>query len=428
MRSMRRGDFTVDLGRKELYSRIPEIDTLWDGILGADFRSYPHRIGSLHGGAIIEMSSAFRGRRRGMTTAQLATGALDLARAWARSGVRQPSNYEEYWYQRTGETFARMMAQGYWEKFRGQKWSDMPVPRFDSDGRALKPRRFGALGHGLKLAAKGGQASQARWRHPAYGTGQICSLLAEDLVRHGGEIRFDTEVVSLEMTDGAVSSVTALKEGQLTRSTVANVISSLQVEALELLLWKQWRKKRNFPGQRTVFLVYVFLDETPRFPHAWLEVNDVALNCGRITNYASFGGKMVPEGKTALCVEFFVDASDERTAWSEERWTRCAIAECARNALIDPTRIADTMFVRLERCNAAASWRDAQESRRKKVLDEILPIKNLYHVYRPGTDWASFAGLSAARAIVSGQRLSFEQTADPTKSYLEQQGTAVSSA
>ena len=57
--------------------------------------------------------------------------------------------------------------------------------------------------------------------------------------------------------------------------------------------------------EQSVVLVYLFLDEPCRFPHAWLEVNDTELRSCRITNYAAFNGDMVPEGKACLCVEFF---------------------------------------------------------------------------------------------------------------------------
>jgi len=55
-------------------------------------------------------------------------------------------------------------------------------------------------------------------------------------------------------------------------------------------------------------LVYLLLDEPCRFPHAWLEVNDTALKCGRITNYAAFNGDMVPDGKGRVRLEFLIPA------------------------------------------------------------------------------------------------------------------------
>src|SRR5687768_7521179 len=65
MRSIKRGEFTVDVGRKELYNRLEKVDALWTEVLGKDYRPYPHRGGLLYDGHIIDMSPAHLGFRRG---------------------------------------------------------------------------------------------------------------------------------------------------------------------------------------------------------------------------------------------------------------------------------------------------------------------------------------------------------------------------
>ena len=66
MRSIKHGEFIMDVGRKELYNRIAKVDALWSEILGGDYRGYPHRGGILYKGCIIDMSPSFKGIRRGM--------------------------------------------------------------------------------------------------------------------------------------------------------------------------------------------------------------------------------------------------------------------------------------------------------------------------------------------------------------------------
>jgi protoporphyrinogen oxidase len=43
MRCIHRGEFVVDVGRKELYNRLAKVDEFWNKLLGSDYRSYPHR-------------------------------------------------------------------------------------------------------------------------------------------------------------------------------------------------------------------------------------------------------------------------------------------------------------------------------------------------------------------------------------------------
>ena len=417
MRSIRRGDFIVDLGRKELYSRIEDVDTFWNDLLGSDYRSYAHRVGSLYRGRILEMSGAYRGPRRGMPWGSFTAGAMDLGRAWLASGFRRARTYEEYWHQRAGRHFAQALAQGYWEKFRGQRWSDMPVPDVHAEGRSARSYSFSAIAHGVKLAARGGPAGQRRWRHPAKGTGQICSAMVERLKQAGIEINYGSDVIAMKRDGNAVTAVTVRTASGLKHYRPRVVISSLQAEELASLLHGLDTGTACEMRSRTVVLVYLLIEEKPSFPHAWLEVNDVALSCGRITNYAAFNGEMVPPGRTALCIEFFLDSDDPVLVRSDQEWTRTAVRECADASLIDPGKISDAFVIRLDRCNAAASWREAQENNRLRVFEQIRHFRNLYHVNRPGTDWATYAGLTAADAIVAEDRPRFDRLTDPTRSY-----------
>lgn len=436
MRSVKRGAFTVDLGRKELYTRIPEVSRLWHELLGDDYREYPHRVGSLYAGRILEMSGAYCGVCRGIPMPLLAAGGLDLGITWALNCVRRPSNYEEYWYQRVGSRFARVFAQGYWEKFRGQKWRDLPVPLVHADGQQSHSYSFARIAQALRLAGQGGASSQRWWRHPALGSGQICEKMAEMLSVAGAGIRMDTRVVGMTVRSGMITGVEAEGPSGKLWFRPRYVVSSARADVLAGMLGageEEMQARRAVDGAgnnsaaapaRTVKLIYLFADEKPRFPHAWLEVNDRALTCGRITNYAAFKGDMVPEGKTALCVEFFLNSGDPMLQLSEEEWTRIAIDECSRGGLIDPAKITDTMMLSLDRCDAAASWREAQRGNMVSMLDTIGRVRNLYHVNRPGTDWATYAGLIAADAIAADNRHSFDSLADPTRSYAESQQAA----
>ena len=434
MRSLTRGEFTMDMGRKELYTRIAEVDQLWRRILGEDYRKYPHRVGSLYRGRILEMSDRYRGFRRGLPWPWLISGGVDLLLSWVCSGMSRPSNYEEYWHRRAGRSFARLFAQGYWEKFRGREWADMPVPEPELDGSYMGSYSFNAIRQGLMLASQGGLASQREWRHPAKGTGQICALMLDEARRAGARIEFNTEVISLSSEHGRIIEVLTRKAAGRVTYRPRHVVSSMQIEDLALVLVEKssemaepiWRNV--IEAERSVALVYLFLNEPPRFPHAWLEVNDTKMKAGRITNYAAFNGDMVPSGKTCLCVEFFCVGEDPTLSLSPKELEALAIEECVENGLIDSTRLFDTLVATMRRSNAAASWRDWQSPIKLQLLKGIGRFENLYYVNRPGTDWATFAGMLAAEAILGGSRTAFDRRADPTRRYSGVQETIVGAA
>jgi NAD(P)-binding Rossmann-like domain len=103
-RSIHRGDFIVDIGRKELYNRIAKVDAFWNELLGGDYREYAHRGGVLFNGHIIDMSPAFRGFRRGMPWRMLLGCGIDFLWSRVRSGKPAPRNVEEYFSQKRGRS------------------------------------------------------------------------------------------------------------------------------------------------------------------------------------------------------------------------------------------------------------------------------------------------------------------------------------
>ena len=107
-RSIRRGDFTVDIGRKELYNRIAKVDAFWSELLGGDYREYAHRGGILFKGHILDMSPAFRGFRRGMPWGMLLGCGFDFLWSRAKPGKPAPRNVEEYFYQKRGRNLTRL--------------------------------------------------------------------------------------------------------------------------------------------------------------------------------------------------------------------------------------------------------------------------------------------------------------------------------
>jgi protoporphyrinogen oxidase len=419
VKSVRRGEFVLDLGRKELYSRIPEIIRFWDEVLGEDLRPYDHRVGSLYEGRILELSTRHRGLTRGVPLGAIVAGVTQLFYARLAS-LRRPSvNLEDYWYQKTGKRFARMFAQGYWEKLRGVKWADSPVP----DVRENHRTGYERVKQAFSLFSTGRPYHQSGWKHPRYGVGQLCESLAAAVRSAGGEVLLGSRVTGIrqEQTTHKVRVAGLHGEQDITASFM---ISSLEIDRLLDLLDDNGdtaHHNRQLPRDvsRSVVLVYLFLDEVPRFPHAWVEVNDPRLRAGRITNYSGFNGQMVPAGKTCLCVEFFRDRENHGTSLSDADFRQLALDECARYDLIDPAKCFDTLVLHQPRSHAALTWRhwDAPEGR--KVMSELRRFPNVFHVNRGGVDRACHAGIEAARAIISGSRERFDVAAHPARAFLD---------
>jgi protoporphyrinogen oxidase len=419
MRSIKRGDFIVDIGRKELYNRLAKVDGMWAEVLGDDYRRYPHRGGILFDGHIIEISPSFRGFRRGMPWSLFLQCGGDLVWWRLRSGGRKASNLEEYFYQKRGRQLTRVISQGFQEKLSGVSWSEIPVSEDVTEERG---ESFFATMKGL-MARTFSRAEvntfKGEWRHPAKGTGEICDKLEESIVRHGGRMLFDANVLEINSTHGTVDSVLVESGGETTRYETSSLVSSIPAQFLLKHLLKERfdtledSLKAPPASKKTIVLVYLFLNEAPHFPHAWLNVTCPNTRIGRITNYAAVGGDMVPAGKTCLCCEFYCGPNDALLAMDNKQLTQLALAECAKYKLLDPAKHFDDLVLRLPGADASQNRHNWMNNMSNGLLGELAPFRNVYYVSRTDLDIATLAGVEAAEAIISGERATFDSHIDP---------------
>jgi len=419
MRSIRRGDFVADIGRKELYNRLPKVDAFWEGLLGSDYSEYPHRGGVLYDRRIIEISPTFRGFRRGMPWSMLLGCAWDLFVSRLRGSGTQARTLEEYFYQKRGRRLTRVISQGFQEKLSGVKWSDVHLPENYKDGEdASFLKTMQALMTRL-LAKKEVNTATGFWRHPARGTGQICDALEHGILERGGKFLFEATVLEIESLEGFIKSLIVQTGNETVQYKPLHLISSIPSQFLLKLLVKEKfdaldeSLKAPPSSKKTIVLVYLFLDEAPHFPHGWLNVTCPKIRIGRITNYSGINAGMVPKGKTCLCCEYYCHGEDPLLELDNKAFVRLALEECGRNGLADPAKCFDELVIRLPGADASQNRHNWMKNLRHGLLDELRHFKNLYYVNRTDLDIASLAGIEAAEAILTADRITFDRHIDP---------------
>lgn len=410
MRSVRHGDYSVDIGRKELYTRLPEVVELWSEVLGDDYIEYPHRLGVLYEKSIVERSRAHRGILRGIPPRILAVGALDLlARRVRRLFGNAPANEEEYWYGAKGKVFSRVLSQGHAEKFGGERWRDKPVPVTE-----VAKRVSGVTGVVRRATVR--DFGLARWMHPALGTGQIIDALHDRYVGNGGEIVYGVDYTSLRSEGDEHLLEYKDRDGDTHTVKATSVVSTLRLPRLAALLAIDPPETPAVEAakRRSTLIVYLFIDEPPQFEHAWLDVTDPATPIGRVTSYANFNGRMVPPGRTCLAAEIFLVGPDPLLDSSDDELTKLVVRDLGERAgLFTPSRLESVEIMRFPGAFAADDYRSWLEPGVRRFLDELRKFAWLYDTHRAGTDVATFAGLMAAEAILRGDRAEFDERADP---------------
>lgn len=255
--------------------------------------------------------------------------------------------------------------------------------------------------------------------HPARGTGQIAEHLRAEIERAGGEFLFGTRAERLLHSATCVESVVLGTDEEQLVIRPAFVISSIPLEHLTALLRDGDVAPRRISQaahsrKRSTALVYLFLNEVPRFPHVWLEVTTPGKSFRRITNYAALNGEMVPPGRTCLCAEAFCAQDDPLLGLDDAGLIKLALQEIASARLLDANRVFDAFVLRLPGADAAVHSTAWKTSEQQVLLSFVNRFENLCYVNRAGIDNAMYAGIEAAGAILSGNRTSFLELTDPT--------------
>jgi|GEM_PF-1017150 len=420
MRSLKRGDFIVDIGRKELYNRLAKVDAFWTEILGDDYRAYPHRGGLLYDGRIIDMSPAYQGIRRGMPWGMFIGCAIDFFGARLRIGASRPRNLEEYWYQQRGRKLTRITNQGFQEKLHGRKWADIPMPESVLNN-GTGPGFFETLKQGMVriFSRKETNTYKGIWRHPARGTGQICEAMADGIVKAGGRVLYQARLLEMGVAPGIITSVSVETPSETIQFHPSYVISSTPAEFLKKLLLPESadaapeRNQSPARPQKVVVLVYLFVNGEPKFPHFWLQVTDPTTRIGRIANYAALNSDMMPKGKHCICCEIYCFGDDPLLKQTDPQFVEMALNDCAQSNIVDRSQCFDTMVIKFPGADASQNRHNWLNPQRQRLLAELGQFKNLYSVNRTDLDIATLAGIESAEAILSGDRKTFELHFDP---------------
>jgi protoporphyrinogen oxidase len=409
MRGVSRGDFTFDLGRKELYSRFPEVHALWTELLGEDYREYPHRVGVLYDGSILEKEWSYKGRFRGMSAAQVARLSGSYLLSQIKPGERVARSVEDFFLLRYGRAYYDYFVCGFNLKFEGRPPAGMPnlegeqsVPRFGF----LRPRSKGEESKADPLFS-----GQDTWRHPARGTQQIVDRLEEESRARGVEFLLDTEVLAIELDGEGAHRIRFRRGGEEAEIAARYVVSSVPIPFLMSLLQPRVPEElREPPAEEVLFkkstsLVYLLADGEPRFPHNWLEVTDLKFKMGRVVNYATWNGVMIPKGKMGLCIEYFSVDGDPLMELDKESLYELAVHEAATNGLIERSRIYDHLVIKLPKTNASTVIHDRKQAWLRDAAAYVAALPRFFETSRPGMDRATLAGIEAAEACVSGNAM-----------------------
>ncbi len=316
-RTVERDGWRFDLGGHRFFTKVPEVERLWQEILPeSDFLQRPRMSRILYRGKLFDYPLRPLNALRGL-------GPVESVRCMAsylRARVQPPKtqgNFEEWVSARFGQRLYRIFFKTYTEKVWG-----MPATQIQADWAAQRIKNL-SLGAAVRDALLPHRSRTDittlidSFNYPKFGPGMMWQR-ARDLAQQAGvDMLFDARVVNLHRQGDHVTAVTAIVNGTPKRIPCDHVISSMPLTELVAGLGPPptVREAAERLSYRDFLTVALVLPDRDSFPDNWVYVHTPGVRVGRVQNFGSWSPYLVKDGYTCLGLEYFVNEGDD--VWSQ---------------------------------------------------------------------------------------------------------------
>jgi protoporphyrinogen oxidase len=417
-RTVNYNGFRFDIGGHRFFSKVPEVNALWEQMLDEAFLDRPRLSRIYYRDHFFDYPLRPLNALVGLGMWESARVMISYLQTHLPSQQRQPpaDNFEDWVSRRFGKRLFEIFFKTYTEKVWGipcdQIAADWAAQRI-KDLSLWKAMRnaFTGLNHGA-----GGQVTTSlidRFRYPRLGPGMMWERFRETIEAQGNTVATGVRVGTVSHRHGRVEYVHGRgPNGERVEFDGGQFISSMAIKDLIFALDPpppdEVLRAAGGLNYRDFLSVVLIVDRPEVFPDNWIYIHSPEVKMGRIQNYKNWSPHMVPDANmTALGLEYFLWDCDSEWQWPDEQLIELGIRECTQLGLIRPSEVLDGTVVRAEK---AYPVYDHEYRRLLQTLRNYLGhFENLQTIGRNGLhrynnmDHSMLTGLYAARNIM-GER------------------------
>jgi protoporphyrinogen oxidase len=411
-RTEERDGFRFDLGGHRFFTKVKEVEELWDEIMA----QASEEIGEEQWLLRPRQSRIYWNKKfldyplQGMDVIKK-LGPIELTRAflsylWAQVKPKGPEDTFEQWVSnRFGKRLFNLFFKSYTEKVWGVSTSEI---RAEWAAQRIKGLSFFAAAKAAFFGNKEGHTSLiGEFKYPRLGPGQMWETMASYIQRMGGEVRLNAPVTKLVIEGGEAKEVVAGGE----TLTPSAVISSLPLRTTVGLTAPpapgEVQKAAQGIRYRDFLTVSLVVDGEDLFPDNWIYIHEPGVNVGRIQNFRSWSPDMVPDpSKASVGLEFFCFEGDELWDMADADLVDLGKRELHQLGLARPEQVDRGFVVRVHK---AYPMYDADYAERVAVIRGWLEgVGNLTQVGRNGlhrynnSDHSMLTSMRAVENLLDG--------------------------
>lgn len=421
-------DYFFDLGGHRFFTKVDEVNSLWNEVLGEDFRKTPRL-------SRIYYNNKFFNYPLTPVNALFGVGLINTAAilgSYLKAKIfpyPQEETFEEWVTNRFGKKLYSMFFKTYTEKVWG-----IPCSLIQAEWSAQRIKGlslFKAIMNALFKSKKRSIATLIdQFDYPVFGPGMMYNQMKSKIEERGGTVNLDSRVIRVNHKDFKIISIEYVdKDGNTKVQEGSDFISSIPVTELMHILNPTPDKVITDAADkltyRSIITIDVIINKRDVFPDNWIYIHSPDVKLGRIQNFKNWSSSMVPDpGKTSLGLEYFCNENDELWNTPDNELFSLAASEIEKIKICSPAEIEDYAVIRVPKsypvyCKGYKEFILKIEGFVKKFSN--LQLTGRYGLFKYNNmDHSILTGLQAANNIIQGDYVFDTWTVNTDEEYHEE--------
>jgi protoporphyrinogen oxidase len=419
-------DYHFDIGGHRFFTKIDEVDQMWQEVLGDDFLERKRLSRIYYDKKFfyypLRPFNALLGL--GLWNSLLILGSYLSSRM-------TPSKQEETFEQWVSNRFGKRLYHIFFKTYTEKVWG-IPCNEIRAEWAAQRIKGLSlitAIKDSLMKPQNNSHDKQTviktlvdQYHYPKLGPGMMWRAVAKKIQNNGSEVCLDTEVTGIICSEDKVEAVEVKLNGQLERILGTDFISSMPirelVQEIKPSVPKEILDAANNLKYRDFLTVALIIYKEDIFPDNWIYIHDPEVKVGRIQNFKSWSPFMVPDQeKTCLGLEYFCFENDSLWRMPDRELIDLGVREMESLGFANQKDVIDGTVVRMPKAYPVydSKYKDSLAI----IRDYLDRFDNLHLIGRNGQhkynnqDHSMLTAMMAAENVLGANHDLWEVNEEP---------------
>jgi protoporphyrinogen oxidase len=378
-------NYLFDIGGHRFFTKYDEIKKIWLEILGEDFIKRPRL-------SRIYYNNKFFYYPLKPLNALMNLGidkSLSIMLSYIYSQInpyRNVTNLEQWVSNKFGKKLFTLFFKTYTEKVWG-----IPCEEIQADWAA---QRIKGLSLGKAILNSIGFLKKDRvttlideFQYPRKGPGQMWNRAKELIMKQGGEVDLNSQVIQFNRKDNKITSALIKRNGSFQEISGDHFLSTIPLRELIQAIKPSppsnvldAAKKLRY---RDFFTVGLIINKPSIFPDNWIYIHSPDVKVGRIQNFKNWSPEMVPDPETtSLGLEYFCFEKDEIWTKDDKELIERATKEVKKLKFASEEQVLDGLVIRS--LKTYPIYDDGYKTRVELIKKYLSTLENLQTMGRNG--------------------------------------------